>query len=71
MHLPHLRVLQSGLGAREMPFWKANPDMKPRDAKDFDAKPLGKEFFVALKKAQESFKDLNISDEEWLEQIKD
>ena len=33
---------------REMPFWKANPDLKPRNPKDFGGEPLSKEFFDAL-----------------------
>lgn len=32
----------------EMPFWKANPDLKPRNPKDFGGEPLSKDFFDAL-----------------------
>ena len=53
----------------EMPFWKANPDLKPLDASPYAIKK--EDFYAALKEAQEAFKDLDISDEEWLEQIKD
>ena len=52
----------------EMPFWKANPDLKPLDATPY---AMGKDFFQALQNAQETFKDMDITDEEWLEQIKD
>lgn len=32
----------------EMPFWKANPHLKPLDPKDSGAEPLSKDFFDAL-----------------------
>jgi hypothetical protein len=54
----------------EMPFWKANPHLKPRVLEGKGG--LSKEFLDALKAAQESFAD--VSDEEWrdiLEQLKD
>jgi hypothetical protein len=54
----------------EMPFWKANPHLKPRVLEGEGG--LSKEFLDALKAAQESFAD--VSDEEWrdiLEQLKD
>ena len=70
-HAPVVGVQKERVPYYEMPFWKANPHLKPLDARDLDAKPLGKDFFQALKNVQESFKDLDISDEEWLEQIKD
>jgi hypothetical protein len=56
----------------EMPFWKANPDLKPVDIEKTGGKPLTKEFYDALLTMHEHFKD--VSDEEWdewLEQLKD
>jgi hypothetical protein len=54
----------------EMPFWKANPHLKPREPEGKGG--ISKDFIDALTRLQESFKD--VSDEEWdewLEQLKD
>ena len=32
----------------EMAYWKAYPDRKPRDPREFGAEPLSKEFFEGL-----------------------
>lgn len=53
----------------EMPFWKANPDLKPIVLESKGG--LSKDFWSALDSAHEAFKD--VSDEEWdewLEQLK-
>jgi hypothetical protein len=56
----------------EMPFWKANPDLKPVDIEKTGAKPLTKEFYDALSKMHETFKDISDAEwDEWLEQLKD
>ena len=51
----------------EMPFWKANPHLKPRipEGKGTDIEA----FLKAIESAQESFKD--ISDEEWDKMLKE
>lgn len=65
--VPKVRVPYS-----EMPFWKANPDLKPLDIEKTSGKPLTKEFYDALSTVHDAFKD--VSDEEWdewFEQLKD
>lgn len=65
--VPKMRVPYS-----EMPFWKANPHLKPVNVGETDGKPLTKDFYDALLTMHEHFKD--VSDEEWdewLEQLKD
>ena len=51
----------------EMPFWKANPDLKPRIIESKGG--LSKDFWAALNSAHEAFKD--VSDEEWDEVLED
>jgi hypothetical protein len=56
----------------EMPFWKANPDLKPVDIEKTGAKPLTREFYDALLTMHEHFKDVSDAEwDEWLEQLKD
>jgi hypothetical protein len=55
----------------EMPFWKANPHLKPLVPEP--SKTVSeKEFFDVLKDVQEAFKDVTDGEwDEWLEQLKD
>ena len=55
----------------EMAYWKANPDLKPMVLNELNYRAAQGNFFEALKNAQEVFSDLDVTDEEWLEQIKD
>lgn len=66
---PILPVQTERIPYSEMPFWKANPDLKPLKLEDNSASK--KDFFAQIKALQELFKELDITDEEWLEQIKD
>jgi hypothetical protein len=43
-----LTVKKERIPYSEMPFWKANPHLKPLDPETLGAKPLSKEFFHAL-----------------------
>jgi hypothetical protein len=51
----------------EMPFWKANPHLKPHVLEGKGG--LSKDFWDALHSAHEAFKD--VSDEEWDEVLED
>lgn len=55
----------------EMPFWKANPHLKPMVLNEKNHHPAKGDFATAMKKAQEAFSDLDLTDEEWLLQIQD
>lgn len=55
----------------EMPFWKANPHLKPLVLTEQNHRPGNGNFAEAFKKAQEAFSDLDVTDEEWLLQIQD
>ena len=55
----------------EMPFWKANPHLKPLVLTQKNHTPSKTEFLKAFQEAQAAFNDLDVTDEEWLEQIKD
>lgn len=55
----------------EMPFWKANPHLKPLVLTKENHRPAKGDFATAMKNAQEAFSDLDVTDEEWLLQIQD
>jgi hypothetical protein len=64
-----LPVKKERIPYSELPFWKANPHLKPRDPKPY---ALKKDFFDAFKVAQESFKDVTEAEwDEWLKELKD
>ena len=68
-NLSDLPIQTERIPYSEMPFWKANPHLKPLK---LEADAASKEeFFTQIKALQELFKELDITDEEWLEQIKD
>lgn len=55
----------------EMPFWKANPHLKPLILTGKNHRPAEGDFATAMRNAQEAFSDLDVTDEEWLLQIQD
>lgn len=57
----------------EMPFWKENPHLQEQILAFREKKHLPAEgdFATAMKKVQEVFSDLDVTDAEWLLQIKD
>ena len=67
--LPTLPLHTERIPYDEMPFWKANPHLKPLKSEGLG---VSKEaLFELIHEFQETFSELDISDEEWLEQIKD
>ena len=49
VEMPPVKAVQKEpLHWSEMAYWKAYPDRKPRDPREFGAEPLSKEFFEGL-----------------------